>query len=122
MTVIVSDRSGSVSYSGSWGRGTVASAVGGTLTSTRYGGSYARHRFVGRAIGIVAPTSTTRGKARIYLDGVLKATIDLGTTSTPRRVVYAASWAASGTHTIELRALGTAGRPLVSLDALVILK
>jgi subtilisin family serine protease len=122
MTVIVSDRSGSVSYSGSWGRGTVASAVGGTLTSTRYAGSYARHRFVGRAIGIVAPTSTTRGKARIYLDGVLKATIDLGTTSTPRRVVYAASWAASGTHTIELRALGTAGRPLVSLDALVILK
>jgi hypothetical protein len=37
-------------------------------------------------------------------------------------VVYAASWATSGTHTIELRCLGTAGRPLISLDALVILK
>ncbi len=121
-TVIVSDRSASVSYSGSWGRGSVTSAVGGTLTSTRFAGSSARHRFTGRAIGIVAPTGTTRGKARVYIDGAYKATIDLGTTATPRRVVYAASWATSGTHTIELRCLGTAGRPLISLDALVILK
>jgi hypothetical protein len=71
---------------------------------------------------VVAPTSSTRGKARVYIDGVYRATIDLRTSTLQhRRVVYARTFSTSGTHTIELRVLGTAGRPMVSLDAFVVL-
>jgi hypothetical protein len=74
-------------------------------------------------VAVVAPTTATRGKARIYIDGVLRTTIDLRTTTTKhRRVVYALDFGVSGTHTIEVYVLGTAGRPTVSIDALVILR
>ena len=81
------------------------------------------HQFTGRGVAIVAPTSPTRGKAAVYVDGTYRGTIDLRSSTTrSRRVVYAISYGSSGTHTIVWRVLGTSGRPLVSLDALVILR
>ena len=74
-------------------------------------------------MAVVAPTTSTRGKARIYIDGVYRATIDLRTATVQnRRVVYARNFGGFGTHTIEMRVVGTAGRPTVSLDGFVILQ
>jgi hypothetical protein len=54
---------------------------------------------------------------------VFRTTVDLRTSSTQhRRVVYARTFGSSGTHTIEWRVLGTSGRPMVSLDAFVVLR
>jgi subtilisin family serine protease len=119
----VGDRSSSLGYAGTWRKTTSSAAIGQTLTSSTSRGATMTYRFTGRAAAIVAPTSPTRGKATVYVDGVYKATIDLRTsTSRSRRVVYAISYATAGTHTIQLRVLGTSGRPTVSLDAVVILR
>jgi hypothetical protein len=72
---------------------------------------------------VVAPTSSLRGKATIYIDGVYKVTIDLRSSSyVYRRIVYVGNWSSVGTHTIELRVAGTSGRPTVSLDGFVVLQ
>jgi hypothetical protein len=56
------------------------------------------------------------------VDGVYKATVDLYSSSAIyRKVVYSASWASSGTRTIELQVAGTSGRPTVSLDGFIVL-
>ena len=74
-------------------------------------------------MAVVAPTSSTRGKVSVYIDGVYRKTIDLRTSTLHhRRVVYAIDFGVSGTHTIQLRNLGTSGRPMFSLDAVVILR
>lgn len=119
----VGDRSTMLTYRGTWRHVTSSPAIGDTLTTTTARGATVTHRFIGRGVAIVAPTSWTRGKATIYIDGVYRKTIDLRTSTLHnRRVVYALDFGVSGTHTIQLRVLGTSGRPTVSVDAFVILR
>jgi hypothetical protein len=119
----ISDRSSLVTYRGTWWRFDSPSSTGGWITSSKQVGATARHRFTGRAIAVVAPTNSTRGKATIYIDGVAKATVDLYSASASyRKVVYSASWASSKTRTIEVRVAGTSGRPTVSIDGFIVLK
>jgi subtilisin family serine protease len=119
----VSDRSTSLAYRGTWRQNISSPATGGSITTSSTTGATVRYRFTGVGVAVVAPTSPTRGKARVYVDGVYRATIDLRTSTLQhRRVVYARTFSTSGTHTIELRVLGTAGRPMVSLDAFVVLQ
>ena len=118
----ISDRSSLVTYTGSWSRQASASSMGGNITSSTQAGARARYRFTGRGIAIVVPTSPTRGKASVYIDGTYRATVDLySSSSSYRKVVYVGNWSVSGTHTIELRVSGTSGRPTVSLDGFIVL-
>jgi subtilisin family serine protease len=120
---LVTDRSTFVTYRGSWFRYASTYATNGGITSSSQTGATARYRFTGRTVAVVAPTSPSRGRATIYIDGVYKATIELRTSSTiARRVVYVGNWSAVGTHTIEVRVSGTSGRPTVSLDGFVLLQ
>ena len=119
----VGDRSSGVTYRGTWKQMTSSPATSGSITTTTRAGASVTYRFTGTGIGLVAPTSATRGKVKVYIDGVYRATVDLRTSTTQhRRVVYARSFATSGTHTIQVVALGTTGRPMVSIDAFVVLR
>ena len=117
----LSDRSILLAYRGTWRKATSTSAIGKIITSSTARGASVTHVFTGRAVAIVAPISPTRGRAEVWVDGKYRTTVDLRSSTTRhRRVVYAISYAAAGTHTIQLRVLGTTGRPTVSLDGLVI--
>jgi hypothetical protein len=77
--------------------------------------------FTGRSIEWVSRKGPARGKAQIYINGVLKATVDLYASSYQnQRVVWAANYSTSTTRTISIRVLGTSGRPRVDLDAFVV--
>ena len=70
-------------------------------------------------IGIawVSRKGPNRGQARVYVDGVLAATVNLyQTTYVSKVVVFTKTWSTSGTHTIKIVALGTAGHPRIDLD------
>jgi hypothetical protein len=59
----------------------------------------------------------------VRVDGILVATINLESSTTqPSRVVWRKGWGAAGRHTIQVRLLGTAGRPRVEIDAFEILR
>jgi hypothetical protein len=119
---LVEDNSTSVRYSAGWQTALDPSASGGTTHFASAYGASAKLDFTGRSVAWVAPVGGLRGKARIYIDGVAAARVDLGAgTAQPRRIVFARNWTAVGAHSIRIKVLGTLGRPRVDLDGLVVL-
>lgn len=120
----IAENATGVAYAGaSWRRVAWASALGGYLTVGATAGDSVSYTFTGRNVAWVATSATNRGAAKVYLDGVLVKTIDLySATTTARRVQYSASFATSGTHTLKVVVVGTAGRPAVDVDGFIVLK
>ena len=119
---LVQDSSASIRYSPGWYRATSSYASGGVLHYTTRAGASARLTTTARQLAIVAPVGPTRGGAGVYVDGVLQAKISLySSTGASRKILWAKAFA-SGTHTIEIRALGTSGRPRIDLDAIVVIR
>ena len=85
-------------------------------------GSTATFQFTGRSVAWITTKGATRGRARISLDGVTVATIDLYSSQTRhRQLVFAQSWATQAAHTLVIEVLGDpSGRPRIDLDALVV--
>jgi hypothetical protein len=121
--VRVDDRSSAVSWSGSWTRKSDSSAVKGTTTMSKQAGASVTYKFTGRAIALVATKGPGRGKANIYVNGNLQATVDLyKSTKQSGRVVYSRSWAKSATRTVKVVVAGTSGRPRVDIDAFLAIR
>jgi uncharacterized delta-60 repeat protein len=113
-----------VSYpSGTWKSQSMSSASGGAIKYATAKGATARFTFQGRSVAWVAPKNPSRGKAEVWLDGVKRATVDLRSPTTqPRRLVFVKEGLnPSVTHNLEVKVLGTAGRPRVDVDAFVVL-
>ena len=86
-------------------------------------GASASYTFTGRAVAFVTTRAASRGAVKIYIDGVLATTFDCyAASSTFRYVAFARTWTSSGTHTIKLVIVGTAGRPRVDLDAIEVMR
>jgi subtilisin family serine protease len=118
---LVDDRSGSISYSGSWVRRAYTYAANKTLTASSLPGSRATMTFTGRGIAVVAPRNAYRGSVDMYLDGKFVKTLTLrSTTSVTRQVVIARAWSSVGTHTVQLRVRSGNAYPLVEFDAFLV--
>ena len=64
-----------------------------------------------------------RGIARVYVDGVLARTVDLGAASPgAATVVFRRAWGSAGLHRLRIVVVGTAGRPRVDVDAFAVLR
>jgi hypothetical protein len=118
---VTQDTSSRVRYAGTWHRVVASNASGGSLHYATARGATASLTFYGRAVAFVAPTSRTRGSAKIYLDGTYVTTISLYGPAMTRQVVYTRRFLALGTHTIKVRVVGTAGHPRVDVDAFLYL-
>jgi hypothetical protein len=118
----VSDSSSAIRWSGSWILASHSSYLGGRVHSTSAAGATATITFTGSAIAWAGPVGPTRGKARVYLDGELVATVDLYRSSFAARDLVFARNVSPGTHTLKIQALGTSGRPTVAVDALYVLR
>jgi hypothetical protein len=115
------DTSPSLGRSAGWTRYTRTWMSGGTALYSKTRGAWVTRTFTGRAIALVASQGPARGKAKLYVDGTLAATVDLRRSSSRHRVVvFSRSWASVGRHTLKLVVLGTSGRPRVDVDAFVI--
>jgi hypothetical protein len=116
----VSDASALITWKGTWSAVKLKTYLGRTAHWTKAKNATATLRFKGTNVAWVGPMGPTRGKANVYLDGKLVATVDLkSSTFRPRRVVYAAS-VKNGTHTLVIKALGTTGRRTVAIDAIYV--
>ena len=62
---------------------------------------------VGSGLRIYATKSTSSGSARVYVDGVLKATINLHAASTVNKALVYSTTFALGVHAIRIEAVGT---------------
>ena len=117
------DGTSAARWSAGWSRVALAGSVGGYVRTAGLGGRSASFTFTGRAVGILAPRGPNLGFAQVYVDGVLKATIDLSSPSAlPSRVIWAKSWSSKATRKIRIVTLGTVGHPAWSVDAFVVLR
>jgi hypothetical protein len=118
----VSQSSSAVHYLGRWSSSTSTSTWwGGTAKSSSTKGATVSYRFTGRSIAWIGLKATTRGKANVYINGVLKATVNLYSATTRKQVVvWSVNYATSATRTITIKVLGTSGRPRVDIDGFIV--
>jgi hypothetical protein len=98
-----------VTYVGTWTLSPLNSANSGGFTKYAFGGSKtATFTVTARDFAFVAPVSSTRGTARIYLDGVLVGTISEANASTLyRRVLWSHHFTSLASHTLRVYVTGT---------------
>jgi subtilisin family serine protease len=119
---VVQDGTTGLVQTGSWYRYVHNAMSGGTTRYATTRGASISRTFTGRSVSVIAPESPGRGRAEVWIDGVLAATIDTyRSTTTPRQVMFTRTFTTSGTHTIRMVVLGTSGRARVDLDAFLVL-
>lgn len=116
------DGSSLARYTSGWSSVNLSSASGGRLHRSTRAGATVRFQTTARAIAVVARRGPLNGKARVYVDGVLRGTIDLYRSRYQSKVVvFSASWTSAASHTVKVVVLGTSGRPRVEIDAFAFL-
>ncbi|MGW3951892.1 hypothetical protein ACWEKM_13330 [Streptomyces sp. NPDC004752] len=99
------DSDSQLTYTGSWAYnpGPVAGDMNGDETYTDTPGDSVQYTFNGTEVKWATSTSNNRGKADVYIDGVLDATVDAYTAGSVRQnVVYDKGGLSSGRHTIKI--------------------
>jgi hypothetical protein len=92
-------------YSGTWTSVSSTALWGGSMRRANGGaGVKAIYTFTGRNAAIVGAQRPDGGRAQVYVDGVLKRTIDFySPTAKNRKVLFAVNGLTNSSHTIELR-------------------
>jgi hypothetical protein len=112
------ESSSAIRWAGAWTTSSSSLYSGGSVRYATTVGANASLTTSTRGLAFVTTRGPNRGVARIYVDGILKATVDLyAPTYQYRYVAYAGRWTSLSTHTIQVIVLGTSGRPRVDLDA-----
>ena len=102
-TGIAEETASSITYSGSWSRVTCGCANGYEKASVISGNTATFHWTGTKASGI-ATKGPKGGTAAVYVDGVLKATINLyAATATDRVAVYTPPTLTSKAHTLKVK-------------------
>lgn len=112
-----------LAYSAGWTTPSSATRWMGTLRSHTAAGASMTFTVETSAFTVVGDRCAACGQVRVYVDGVLKATVDTRAANTQvRRVLYAGPALAGGirSHTIRLVVVGTPGRPKVNLDGIAV--
>jgi hypothetical protein len=113
------------SYSGVWRTRTNTVYSGGTARETTASAASATFVFRGTRVSWIGTRSVARGKARVYIDGVLQATVDqFGAATTYRLPIWTRSGLAPGVHTIKVVSTATrnpsASSTMIDVDGFVV--
>lgn len=112
-----------VTFRGTWSTSSRSSFSRGSARWSGTRSSSASFTATGRSFAWITTVGPSRGKAKLYVDGVLVRTIDLRADSTSfRRQAFVRTFPTAGTHTIRIVVLSTSGRPRVDVDAFTVLK
>ena len=105
---LVQDTSDRMAWSDvGWERLANDGASGGSVTSATDASSQAALAFTGRSVALIGTLGPSRGTARVFIDGVLEAEVDLhASTNRWKVLVFARSWSESAAHTIRVEVVG----------------
>ncbi|PYS94722.1 MAG: hypothetical protein DMF50_11690 [Acidobacteria bacterium] len=98
----------SVTYVGTWISYSRADLSGGTIVESTVTNDTATLAFNGTGVSWISFKATWAGIAQVYLDGVLKATVDAwAPAEQAQAVLYTASGLPAGSHTLMIKVTGT---------------
>jgi hypothetical protein len=104
---VIHDSSSAVAWTSQWTVAPIAGALGGSDRRATAAGQSVYLKFTAQSIAWIAPKGPGMGSARVYVDGVLVATVSLSAASAQSpRIVFERRWTASGTHAIQVRPIG----------------
>jgi len=113
------DTDQAISYQGRWRVSGFDDAAGGTTHATSKRGASAQITFASDGpIALIMATGPDRGEADVYVDGVLRATVDTSSAEIRQRVVVWQDRFPSGTHTLLLVNRATQKHPRIDLDVI----
>lgn len=115
-----------MSYVGTWYLERYAEVTGGTLMVTPYQGNHFSYTFAGDGVAVISTRHWNYGIMEVYLDGELRAVVDLFAPETQvRQRVFEASGLGPGAHILKLVCTGrrnpAANFTFINLEALEIL-
>lgn len=109
-----------------WSSSSVSGAYGGYVRRSQTANATATYTFTGSQIAWLATGSSNRGRAEIVLDGVSQGVVDLYSRTLLSRVVAFSKAVPAGTHTLQIKALGTrdprASATYVDVDGFIVLR
>jgi hypothetical protein len=114
----LNDRSPAIKYASTWKNARYSAYAGHQVSYATRKGASASLAFTGTGIAWVGPVGPTRGKARVYVDGRLAATVNLRKSDFKARVILFAKPLKAGKHTIRI-VVATSGKP-VAIDQLIV--
>ncbi|PKW27393.1 fibronectin type III domain-containing protein [Phycicoccus duodecadis] len=117
VTMPTDDRATSLSWSTGWAKGVSSSYYAGTYRITKVRATVRATAWTDQVTLIGARTRTS-GKLAVYVDGVLRLTVDSSGSTTSLRQSLGTVTVPYGRHVVVVTALATPGRPTVILDAL----
>ncbi len=96
--------------------------LAGVSTAHQAGSALQWHTY-GSGFDLVTDRCAGCGQYRVYVDGVLRSTVDTGASTTlVRQTTWRMRYAGIGLHTVRVVVVGTPGRPSVRVDALVAIR
>ena len=109
-----------LAYQGTWRSGTSTKFWGGTSRWSDRVGASVTATVTGRGFAWVSTVGPTRGKAKVYVNGVYLRTVDLyAPTTGAARIVLVQEWSSTATRRVTITVVGTAGRPRVDMDGII---
>jgi hypothetical protein len=118
---LVQETDAAITYDGIWTAPFVAAASGAAVKFTGRLNATATFTTNARAISWIASKGTTRGSAKVMVDGVQKAIVNLyGAATANKVIVYTIDFASAGSHTIQIVNLATLGHSGVDVDAFAV--
>ena len=116
-----SEQSSLVTYKGSWPRRYHTDYRGDYARSAAVRGASATFRFKESGVAWAGAVGPDRGRANVYIDGVLKKTVDLHATSfRAQNILYQVTFSRSASHALKIVVLGTARHPRITVDGSVV--
>jgi hypothetical protein len=116
-----SEANPAVHYGAHWSRVRSGPAVGDHLKSSSHTRAWATLTFTGRSVGWVATRSSSRGSAKVYLDGHYRGTVNLhARKSLARLVVLRTSSTRKGRHVLRIVQRTSHGRHSIDVDGFVV--
>ena len=113
-----SETSSRVVYHGTWATASSSRYIGGHVKYSKSRSASAAFSFTGTKVSWIGPVGPTRGKANVYVDGkYIRSVNTYASTFVAQKVLFGFSWASQGAHTLKIVVAGTAGHPMVAIDA-----
>jgi hypothetical protein len=97
------DNNAAIAYTGTWYPDTSASYYSGDSTCTNVANSYFQFTFTGTDAKLYAAKDGSSGKADVYVDGTLKATVDFyNAARVYQQLIYDTGVLSNASHTLKL--------------------
>jgi hypothetical protein len=113
-----SETSSRIAYHGTWSSASSSAYIGGRVKYSKAKSASATFSFTGTKVSWIGPIGPTRGRANVYIDGTYIRSVNLySSTFVAQKLVFGMSWTTQKAHTLKIVVAGTAGHPMVAIDA-----